>query len=136
MTDQPFTDAERAGLATIAGLIIPASDEHGVPGADDPAIMEEIIAAAAPLRAHLTEALLAVDGLAAEALGERFRRLFPEAAKLIQTMVVECYYRDARVMLALGMEPRPPFPLGYEIEQGDWSLLDPVRARPPMWRRG
>ena len=21
------------------------------------------------------------------------------------------------------------------LEQGDWSLLDPVKARPPMWRR-
>ena len=139
MTDQQFTDAERAGLATIAGLIIPASEEHGVPGADDPAILAEIVEAAAPLRAKLSEALAAVDDLegdSAAARGAQFRQSFPAAARLIQTLVVECYYRDARVMIALGMEPRPPFPLGYEIEQGDWSLLDPVRARPPMWRRG
>jgi len=38
------------------------------------------------------------------------------------------------VMLSLGQEPRPPFPKGHVVEQGDWSLLDPVRARPPMYR--
>ena len=37
-------------------------------------------------------------------------------------------------MESLGMEARPPFPKGYEVEQGDWSLLDPVRARPKMYR--
>ena len=34
----------------------------------------------------------------------------------------------------LGLEPRPPFPLGHTLEQGDWSLLDAVRGRPRMWR--
>ena len=27
-----------------------------------------------------------------------------------------------------------PFPKGYALEQGDWSLLDPVRARGRIWR--
>ncbi|MGH7054344.1 MAG: hypothetical protein ACREFK_16060 [Stellaceae bacterium] len=31
-------------------------------------------------------------------------------------------------MRSLGMEPRPPYPKGFEVESGDWSLLDPVRA--------
>jgi len=34
----------------------------------------------------------------------------------------------------LGMEARPPFPHGYTLEQGDWSLLDAVRKRLPFWR--
>ncbi len=53
---------------------------------------------------------------------------------VLTRIVLLCYYRDDRVMLSLGLEPRPPFPKGHEIEQGDWSLLDPVRARPPFWR--
>jgi hypothetical protein len=48
---------------------------------------------------------------------------------------VQCYYRDDRVMRSLGMEVRPPFPQGFEVERGDWSLLDPVRSRPPLYRR-
>ena len=49
-------------------------------------------------------------------------------------MIVGAYYRDDRVLLALGLEARAPFPKGYTLEQGDWSLLDAVRHRPPLWR--
>jgi hypothetical protein len=49
-------------------------------------------------------------------------------------IILQCYYRDDRVMRSLGMEPRPLFPKGFEVEQGDWSLLDPVRARPTLYR--
>jgi len=49
--------------------------------------------------------------------------------------VLQCYYRDDRVLHSLGLELRPPFPKGYGLEQGDWSLLEPVKARAPMWRR-
>jgi hypothetical protein len=48
--------------------------------------------------------------------------------------VLQCYYRDDRVFVALGLEPRPPFPKGHDLQQGDWSLLDRVRDRPRMWR--
>ena len=50
-------------------------------------------------------------------------------------MVLQCYYRDDRVLRSLGLELRPPFPQGYVLEQGDWSLLDPVKKRPPFWRK-
>ena len=51
------------------------------------------------------------------------------------SVVAQCYYRDRRVMSSLGIEVRPPFPKGYEVAQGDWSLLDPVRARAAFYRR-
>ncbi len=56
------------------------------------------------------------------------------AATLIR-VVLQCYYRDDRVLRSLGLELRAPFPKGHPLEQGDWSLLDPVKARPSMWRR-
>jgi hypothetical protein len=49
-------------------------------------------------------------------------------------VILQCYYRDDRVIAALGLEPRPPFPKGHSLQQGDWSLLDAVRGRPRMWR--
>ena len=49
-------------------------------------------------------------------------------------MILGAYYRDDRVLLALGLEARAPFPKGYTLEQGDWSLLDAVRHRAPFWR--
>src|ERR1700704_1359413 len=56
------------------------------------------------------------------------------ALAAIARVILLCYYRDDRVMHSLGQEPRPPFPKGHTVEQGDWSLLDPVRARSRMYR--
>ena len=55
-------------------------------------------------------------------------------AAALGRLILSAYYRDDRVLLALGHEARAPFPKGYDVEQGDWSLLDPVRARPRMYR--
>ena len=132
-----FTTAERTALADLAALIIPASAEHGVPGADDPRIFAEIERALTPRRDQLAEALAALPQIAgetAEARGTAFRAAHPEAAKIVQTVVAECYYRDIRVLMALGMPGRPPFPKGHDMEAGDLSLLDPVREMPQRWR--
>ena len=53
---------------------------------------------------------------------------------VLNRVVLLCYYRDDRVMRSLNMETRPPFPKGFTVEQGDWSLLDPVRSRPKLYR--
>ena len=45
------------------------------------------------------------------------------------------YYQHARVVEALGMPPRPPFPLGYEMQPSDLdSLLGEVRQRGKLYR--
>jgi len=33
------------------------------------------------------------------------------------------------------MEARAPHPAGYDVDQGDWSLLEPVRGRPEFFRK-
>lgn len=57
-----------------------------------------------------------------------------DALMYLSRIILQCYYRDDRVMRSLDLETRPPFPRGFELEQGDWSLLDKVRARPKLWR--
>ncbi len=42
--DNQLTRAQRNDLRTIAAMIVPASDEYKVPGADDPAIQADILA--------------------------------------------------------------------------------------------
>jgi hypothetical protein len=69
-----------------------------------------------------------------EAVAARLREEGGEALTCFSRIILQCYYRDDRVMRSLGMEPRPPFPKGFELEQGDWSLLDPVRRRPKLYR--
>ena len=126
-----FTDAEIDVLTKVAGLIIPTCAEHGVPGADDPAIMAEIAVSAARDEDAVRAALIAFA-----AVGDAsFQHSHPAEASVLQTIVASCYYRDARVLTSLGRDPRPPMPKGFEVEEGDFTLLDPVRARGPIWRQ-
>ena len=50
------------------------------------------------------------------------------------SLLAQCYYRDDRVLEAIGLEPRAPYPKGYEVENGDWELLEPVKSRGPIYR--
>lgn len=133
----PFTEAERSALAGLARLIIPASEKHGLPGADDPQILAVILTDAARHKATLARALagfVATVTAGADDPGAAFRQAYPAAARLVETLVVQGYYRDDRVMRSLAIELRPPFPEGYTVKQGDWSLLDPVRASGRLYR--
>ena len=147
MTDAvPLTPAQEADLRIIAGIIIPASAEFDVPGADDPRIQADMLATlgrdAAPVRAalemlaRLADAPLGdLDPARREAVAMELRAQGGPAVAALTRVVLQCYYRDDRVVRSLGLEPRPPYPQGHVLPDGDWSLLDPVRARPPSWRR-
>ena len=148
-TKNPFSEDERRTLAAVADMVVPASDEYGVPGAGDPAIVDNILTDATRRPEQLSAALAALDELAQESQGAAFADLsakqrdaataaFREThkghANLVANLTVQGYYRDDRVMRALGIDPRPQHPDGYEVEQGDWSLLDPVRKKPAFYR--
>ncbi len=144
--DNPLTPAQEADLAAIAGFIIPASDEFDVPGADDPAIQADMLATLGRDAPLVREALDVLARLAGAPLGDldparreavalALRAVGGPAVAALTRVVLQCYYRDDRVVRSLGLEPRPPYPQGHVLPDGDWSLLDPVRARPPLWRR-
>jgi hypothetical protein len=144
--DGALTPVQRDDLRAIAGVIIPPSAEFDVPGADDPAIHADMVATvgrdAGPVREALDElALFAgrpladLDPARRQAVAMELRAKGGAAVATLTRVVLQCYYRDDRVVRSLGLEPRPPYPKGHVLEDGDWSLLDPVRARPPMWRR-
>ncbi|MEJ0020946.1 MAG: hypothetical protein WDN25_31255 [Acetobacteraceae bacterium] len=132
-------------LRRIAGIMIPASETYAVPGADDPAIIEDIIRslgrdagsvrdALGLLDAHSGGAFADLDQAQAATVAESFLAGGGAEVTALGRAVLQCYYRDDRVVRSLGLEPRPPFPKGHVLEQGDWSLLDAVRGRPKMWR--
>jgi len=142
----PLTLAQQDDLRAIASVMIPASTEFDVPGADDPLIQADILATlgrdadlvreALDALAQLAgQPLAALDPAQREAVALELRTKGGAAVATLTRVVLQCYYRDDRVVRSLGLEPRPPYPKGHVLEEGDWSLLDPVRARPPMWRR-
>jgi hypothetical protein len=141
-----LSSRQRDDLAVIAAMMIPASSQYDVPGADDAAIQADIIATLGRDAALVAEALDHLARLAGrplaetgavrrEAVAKEFRTTGGGAAATLVRVVLQCYYRDDRVLRSLGLELRPPFPRGYALEQGDWSLLDRVKARPSMWRK-
>jgi hypothetical protein len=141
-----LTQAQRDDLCTIAAMIIPASDEYKVPGADDPAIQADILKTLGRDSAMVRQALdqlarlagkplSALDPAKRDVIAQEFRATGGAAAATLVRVVLQCYYRDDRVLRSLGLELRAPFPKGYVLEDGDWSLLDPVKARPASLRR-
>lgn len=146
VSNNPSLSAEECStLRCVAGCIIPASTEYAIPGADDDTIFADIIRSLgtdAPLvreALRLLDALAegrfaALDNAAQRRVADTFRNQQVALATVLVRVVAQCYYRDDRVMRSLDMEPRPPYPRGFEVEQGDWSLLDPVRAGPKIYR--
>jgi hypothetical protein len=140
-----LSPAEVRDLRCVAGLMVPASEEFGVPGADDAAIFADIIAsigrdfdsvrqALAVLAALSGRAFTDLDETRRDVVAGVFQAQGGVVLAALTRVILQCYYRDDRVVRSLGLEPRPPFPKGYTLEQGDWSLLDPVRTRPKMLR--
>ena len=133
-------------LRCIAGIMIPADAEFGMPGADDPIIFADIVCSLGRDLAQVREALAALATLAGgcfaelgagerEAVATDFLARTDAAVVTLGRVVLQCYYRDDRVLRSLGLEARAPFPLGRKLAQGDLAgLLEPVRARPKLWR--
>ena len=127
-------------------MIIPASDEYKVPGADDPVIQADMLATLGRDTALAKQALdhlarlaggplAQLDAAKRDAVATEFRATGGAAAATLVRVVLQCYYRDDRVLRSLGLELRAPFPTGYVLKEGDWSLLKPVKARAGTLRR-
>jgi hypothetical protein len=144
--ENALTPAQRDDLRVVSAMMIPASAEYDVPGADDGAIQADILATLGRDSKKVGEALdhlarlagmplAQLDQARRDAVAKEFRGSGGAAAAILIRVVLQCYYRNDRVLRSLGLELRPPFPKGHALEQGDWSLLEPVKARPSMWRR-
>ena len=136
---------ELADFRRLAGIMVPASAEYRVPGADDGTIFNDIARSIGRDRDQVRQALAmlrvsaggpftALDEVRAQATAMAFLSRQTREISTLGRVVLQCYYRDDRVFRSLGREPRAPFPKGHEMPATDWSLLDPVRGRPRMWR--
>ncbi|MFQ5514031.1 MAG: gluconate 2-dehydrogenase subunit 3 family protein [Myxococcota bacterium] len=148
-----LTDIERRTLEAVLNEIIPPSNDPRMPGAGDlgvAASIEERLCETPGLRPGIAQGLADVDGLARErgavpfaelprdVRAEVLRELGDRAAAFLPTLIFlayAAYYQNPRVLTALGLEPRPPFPDGYEVPSTDLSILDPVRRRPAIYRK-
>lgn len=152
MSDDRFSPDQSQTLAAVLDEIIPPGDDGRLPGAGALGLTEHIereLEKTPGFRPLIEQGLAKLDelagargaaGFAALAVPER-REVLNEFAAADEAFLPSLifhgyvgYYTHARVVEALGMEPRPPFPLGYEQPPDDLSLLDPVRERPKLYR--
>jgi hypothetical protein len=144
-TETGLSPAEARSLQRMAGIMIPADDTYRVPGANDPAIFADIVKTLGRDTADVRAVLVALSDLAAGSFGDlddaraesvamRLLARNEQAGLVLGRVVLAAYYRDDRVVRALGREARAPFPKGHILPDGDWSLLDAVKGRPQLWR--
>ena len=145
-----LADAQRELLTRVLDRIVPAGD--GLPGAGELGVAEFVESAVC---SSLGQTRLLVDGLklievtggrhGSEAFGELdddardqvlrdVESTSPEFFDELVRLTYVGYYSQPRVAAALGLEARPPQPLGFDMQQGDLSLVENVRKRGPVYR--
>jgi hypothetical protein len=149
-----MTDDQLRALAPMLDRLIPPSADGRLPGAGELGIaadVETTLRRVPAMHEMVIASLAALDRLAERRGTARFTALSPAAQQetldelscstdafppFLMLYTFGCYYKHPRVLGHYGLPARPPHPQGYEIEPFDHSLLDPVRARGPIWRRG
>jgi hypothetical protein len=150
--DRRLPEAERNALTRVLDALIPPREDGRLPGAGELGVtrhLEEVMAREPELRAAVRSGLAALDAWARRAGAADFLDLAPAArVEALEAVAAEQpgflpglifhtyvgYYRHDRVVQALGLEARPPFPRGYPLEPGDLGRLEAVRRRPRLWR--
>src|SRR5215475_9680174 len=142
----------RDALACVLDLLIPASADGRLPSAGElglAAYVEELAATTPGLRPLLEQGLARLDAEAASRGARGFTALAPDArcalfdeleaslpafAPTVFFVAMTGYYREPRVLAALGLEARPPFPKGHAVDESDFGLLERVRQRGKLYR--
>lgn len=140
---------QMSNFASVLDVLIPASEDGALPAAGEIGLGETICQRAEELLPVLAPALEALAARVAASKAEDFASI-PAAEKrpMLEAVAAEHpaflpallfqtfsnYYQHPRVLEGLGLEARPPHPLGYELEAGDLDLLEPVRRRGALYR--
>lgn len=147
-----FSEGELRTLACVLDLLIPPSGDGRMPGAGEVGIgarIDQVAQRDAGLRAVVAAGLAALDALARAGGVAAFAALVGDArlAALREVTIAQPgfvpslifhtyagYYQEGRVLEGLGLDPRPPFPTGHQLDPFDETLLDPVRRRAKLYR--
>jgi hypothetical protein len=145
-----FQAEERYLLRRLCRLVIPADAAAGLVAGDDPAIIDRLMIRLerraarfqALLRKQFSAILYRIDTLSDEdfeSCCSPWLQAFPaEANDLLERLIpplLQSYYEDFRVQQVYQRRPGAPFPEGYSVTEGDWSLLDEVKRRASMYRK-
>lgn len=148
-TDSVLSESEHRILGVVLDQIIPADRSRNKPSAADVDVLRYIVEHDHTYLHRLREEIsqiqtvslelhnLAFIDLAGDSQAALINSLRSENPRFLRGLAMNTatsYYQDDRVLNAIGLEARPPFPEGYEVDRGDLSLLEPVKARGKIYR--
>ena len=140
-----YSSEEVDVLKRLFDKIIPASADERFPSAADSQIFVVFLASSHQFRVLISKAILLLQEFSgsdycqlsevdADRVTQQFYANRTGPVTTLLSLLTQCYYRDDRVLDAIGLEPRAPYPEGFEVENGDWGLLDPVKSRGRIYR--
>lgn len=145
----PFNAGQLSALYRLADLMIPASADKRMPSASSLGLFDDLSDLPPATVSLFRAALDRLIGLAQQQHQARFEALNDSEAMVLvseikaadrrffhefQLQTAARYLRDDAVLPLIGLRPEPLWPKGNQVEPGDWSLLDVVRKRAPIYR--
>lgn len=130
-------------LAVLLDILIPPSVDGRFPSAanvglfptPEPWLSQGLHDIEASAQEHLQSPFLLLTREQQEDLVDKLRRKMVRFFSDLGKRVVQGYYQDERVVIAMGGEARPPFPIGYFVTDGDLTFLETVYERGPIYRK-
>lgn len=144
-----LTGLQSKTLNLLLNMIVPPSAERQLPGAAEiefeaflqtrvadllPELRRELDELEALAKSQHTAGFLNLDAKQRRTLVDEARKRKPTFMSRLALETVTCYYEHPRVLAALGIEDRPPYPKGNQVIAGDLMLLQPVRKRGKIYR--
>ena len=147
---QTFVESQLELLRHVVDCLIPGTGE--MPAASETGAAEHIDSVAgtsARLRRQLLDGLRDIEITAARIGGDFVSLSEKERVEALQSVeasspaffrelvrhTYNAYYTTPEVLKLIGMEGRPPQPLGYPLERGNLGPLERVKARGTAYRQ-
>ena len=144
-----FSDAQIELVTEVLNRIIPANEE--LPGAGEIAVnyLDEVVGGSPQLKRIFNHGLSQIEvgayrmytqdfpGLSGEQIDVVLRQVEVDEGEFFDLLVRQTYngyYTDPRIVELLGLEARPPQPLGHRVDQGNFTLVENVKNRGTAYR--
>ena len=131
-----FDPAQRAVLASLADVLIPAGD--GMPSASAGDVsgegLNQVLAAVPSLEARLADVLAQAKGRAPAEVVASLARSDAAAFGILTEVVTAAYFMNPDVRKAVGYAGQGPLPLDPRVDYMEDGLLESVIKRGPIYR--
>ncbi len=149
-TKTSFSGEQTELASEVLDQLIPA--RGGFPGAGELGVarhLDDVAASKSDLGRLFQDGLAVIESTSREAHSTAFAGLTDDRKiEVLRTVEAESpefffklvrhtyagYYSNSRIIEAMGLEARPPQPLGFELDPFDPSTVEKVRERGKVWR--